>query len=152
MRRITLGKSRAGEWEATLTLVSHYSQAVNRPREREPPSPKDRRDGWAAASMPRDNQVLTHLLNHHHRLRKPSSRLKKKQNKTEESISSRIALRKPLLAQQDPFCACPWSLHVPSHHFSGLLHITYRPQGQLVKHRTPAESERETSSRNSLVT
>lgn len=71
----------------------------------------------------------------------------KKQNKTQGSISSRTAVRKTLLAQQDPFRACPWSLH-----FSGLLHTTYRPQGQLAKHRAPAESERETSSRNSLVT
>lgn len=59
---------------------------------------------------------------------------------------------KTLLAQKDPSFVCPWSLHVPSHRFSGLLHTTYRPRGQLAKHRAPAESERETSSRNILVT
>lgn len=51
------------------------------------------------------------------------------------------ALRQTLLAQQIPFSVRPWSLHVPSHRFSGLLHTTYRPWGQLAKQRAPAESE-----------
>lgn len=32
---------------------------------------------------------------------------------------------KTLLAQKDPSCVCLWSLHVPSHRFSGLLHTTF---------------------------
>lgn len=125
--------------------------APNASREREPPSPKDRRDGWAAASMPRDNQVP-------YRSVRPSASAQKlllkvnKKNKNEGRISSRTALMKTLLAQKDPSCGCPWSLHVPSQRFSGLLHTSYRPRGQLAKHRAPAESERETSSRDILIT
>lgn len=64
-------------------------------------------------------------------------------NKTKGCISSRTALRKTFLAQQDPFCVVSLEPSWSSHRCSGLLHTTYRPREQLAKPRAPAESERE---------
>lgn len=144
-------ESRAGEGKAPSPhSAATPKQQVNPEKANPLPQQTGETDGLQQACQ-EVTRSLTDLLHHHHQLRKSLSRLTENP-KTEGCISSRTALRKTLLAQQDCFCVCPWSLHVPSHGFSGLLHTTYRPQGQLAKHRAPAESEQGTSSRNILVT